>query len=499
MSETMLEAIIKDQGDMRAAIDMLSERMQENELRISTLLNGSQRFGVVSSANSSQVLGMKGRTAPKQPMSESRAEGSLRRTSNPSNSASFSKLTPRAGASSLQGASKRMASTVEWKYLIEDVMKNTPKEDSWTEAKPPAASATGVERCEQVLRRAFDEYRKSMPTRGAASPFTALQSVLRQVDASHSGKIDINEFVQLPKVLGFQAQPTTLKALFKRFDLDNSGLIDDAEFCHMLFKPIGDVSARAKGTLARMREVLMLRAGGFPALSAMGRQFDIIDRDSSGSIDKEEFFIMLDSFFSYYDIKFTIEEKGALFAFFDRDGAGMISYDEYIRAVRGDMNHFREGLVMKAFKTLDTSRNGVITMDEIAAKYNVYQNPDVKKGKVSVDEAFKVFMDNFDLDANGEISEKEFLEAYQWVSASIDSDDYFELMMRNAWHMSGGEGWCENTANLRVLVTFYHGGQEVIEVANDLGLDKYDNRQLIQRLREQGVQDISKVELYAGF
>ena len=30
---------------------------------------------------------------------------------------------------------------------------------------------------------------------------------------------------------------------------------------------------------------------------------------------------------------------------------------------------------------------------------------------------------------------------YNNVSASIDNDDYFELMIRNAWHISGGEGW----------------------------------------------------------
>ena len=33
----------------------------------------------------------------------------------------------------------------------------------------------------------------------------------------------------------------------------------------------------------------------------------------------------------------------------------------------------------------------------------------------------------------------------QDVSASIDDEDYFELMMRNAWHISGGSGWTENT------------------------------------------------------
>lgn len=36
---------------------------------------------------------------------------------------------------------------------------------------------------------------------------------------------------------------------------------------------------------------------------------------------------------------------------------------------------------------------------------------------------------------------------------SIDDDAYFELMMRNAWHIAGGEGQRANTTIARHLVT----------------------------------------------
>lgn len=58
----------------------------------------------------------------------------------------------------------------------------------------------------------------------------------------------------------------------------------------------------------------------------------------------------------------------------------------------------------------------------------------------------------------------EFCSYYSNISASIDDDDYFELMMRNAWHISGGEGWCANTSNRRVLVTHAGGKQTVEEI-----------------------------------
>jgi hypothetical protein len=39
-----------------------------------------------------------------------------------------------------------------------------------------------------------------------------------------------------------------------------------------------------------------------------------------------------------------------------------------------------------------------------------------------------------------------------------------------AWHLSGGSGWCANSANKRVLVRGADGHEAVHEVKRDLGL-----------------------------
>lgn len=82
---------------------------------------------------------------------------------------------------------------------------------------------------------------------------------------------------------------------------------------------------------------------------------------------------------------------------------------------------------------------------------------------------------------------------YSNVSASIDLDDYFELMIRNAWHIPGGEGWCANTANKRVLVTHPDGRQTVECINNDLGLDLSDPEAIAASLKNQGI-DVGSVE-----
>lgn len=47
-----------------------------------------------------------------------------------------------------------------------------------------------------------------------------------------------------------------------------------------------------------------------------------------------------------------------MFGIFDRDGTGEISYDEFLRTVRGGMNAFRLGLAKKAFKIMDKDGSG---------------------------------------------------------------------------------------------------------------------------------------------
>lgn len=39
--------------------------------------------------------------------------------------------------------------------------------------------------------------------------------------------------------------------------------------------------------------------------------------------------------------------------------------------------------------------------------------------------------------ADGQITLEEFVEYYTNISASIDLDEYFALMMNNSWNLSG--------------------------------------------------------------
>jgi hypothetical protein len=71
-------------------------------------------------------------------------------------------------------------------------------------------------------------------------------------------------------------------------------------------------------------------------------------------------------------------------------------------------------------------------------------------------------------------------------------------MIRNAWHISGGEGWCANTTCLRVLATHQDGRQTIEEIKNDIGMKGDDFEAMMANLKNQGLNDIVEIELPSG-
>ena len=180
----------------------------------------------------------------------------------------------------------------------------------------------------------------------------------------------------------------------------------------------------------------------------MQRIFKIMDDNQNGSLEIQEFWKAVCDF----RIQISPEEARKLFDLFDLNGDGSVDYNELMRSVVGEMNPYRKALVKKAFDKLDDNKNGVIELDDIKKFYNAKFHPEVKAGKKTEDEVLGEFIDTFELhhslknpnDKDRRIEFKEFVEYYNNVSASIDNDAYFELMMTNAWNLNNvsyKKGW----------------------------------------------------------
>jgi hypothetical protein len=160
----------------------------------------------------------------------------------------------------------------------------------------------------------------------------------------------------------------------------------------------------------------------------------------------------------------------------------------------------RKKLILLAFNMLDKNGNGELEPDELINRYDASKHPDVTRGFRTEEEVLREFLETFEVGGikDGVVTQQEFINYYTNVSSSIDNDDYFELMIRNAWHISGGEGWSANSANRRVLVTHEDGRESVEEIKNDLGLKAGDKEGMMSRLRNQGVK-ASGLSLFGGY
>jgi Ca2+-binding EF-hand superfamily protein len=225
----------------------------------------------------------------------------------------------------------------------------------------------------------------------------------------------------------------------------------------------------------------------------LARSLRLMDTDGDRRLSKDE----LKTGLRKFGVDINFHEVDCLFAFFDTDESGCISCDEFITGMRGEMSERRLSLVRQAFGLLDADGDGQVTLNELQAAYDCSKHPEVISGKISAEDAIKVFASQWETNQpDGIITRDEFETYYKNLSASIDSDDYFELMMRNAWHISGGDGQCANSTNRRVLLTDAAGAERVVEIRNDLGIKSTDFARMRANLQEQGLlgKSDSKVE-----
>lgn len=333
-----------------------------------------------------------------------------------------------------------------------------------------------------------------------------------------------------PSLLPSPGVQAEVRALFDRYDADGSGLLSYEEFSSGLFGLIPNLKGdpESRSAVERVRRKIAER-GGLNGIRTLGRIMRTMDDSGDRRLDREELKWGLKD----YGVDLSERELNTVISAFDRNGDGIINFDEFLRGIRGSLNARRRAMILLAYDVLDRDGSGMVDIEDVKMAYDATEHPEVKAGKLTEEDALKEFMSQWDTtEKDGKVTKDEFLDYYKDVSASIDDDDYFELVIRNAWHISGGEGWAESaflllllfggdgravahvvsvavpfylfyvpahllsadTANRRVLVTFDSGEQEVIEIKDDLGLDASDVDGMRARLEAQGVEGIAKIE-----
>eukprot|EP01063_Lacrimia_lanifica_P031469 TRINITY_DN5195_c0_g1_i1.p1 TRINITY_DN5195_c0_g1~~TRINITY_DN5195_c0_g1_i1.p1 ORF type:complete len:300 (+),score=117.52 TRINITY_DN5195_c0_g1_i1:61-960(+) len=282
-----------------------------------------------------------------------------------------------------------------------------------------------------------------------------------------------------------------VQALFDRYDNADQDALDVGYFCHGLFglKKVMAANAACRDILNLVRERILAR-GGKNGVRSVTRILRLMDDNGDRNLDREE----LRTGMRDYGIDMNDDELDIVMHHFDSDDSQKISVTEFLVGLRGKMSPERIQVVKLAFTRLDKSGDRSVTMRELMNVYHTEEHPDVLSGEKTAEEVLAEFAADWDRNGDAVITEQEFINYYKDISAGIDDDAYFELMLRNAWHLAGGVGQAANTVNRRVLVHHLDGTQTIECLLDDLSCG--DDIDLIKaQLRKQGVTDILRVRL----
>lgn len=249
--------------------------------------------------------------------------------------------------------------------------------------------------------------------------------------------------------------------------------------------------ATVTSALARVKSKILEKGGrlGFRALVVLFKQ---MDDSGDRRLSRNEFRSALEAF----GVPLSSAELDAVFKVFDTNGDGVVSASEFARVFRGPMSARRERLVQDAFDRLNRDGVGDIDIDDLICVYSSNASLHPEATTVPHEQLVREFITAWG-GYNGRITRTQFMDYYCDISAAIEHDDYFELMIRNAWRMSGGVGVTENTTARRVLVVFNDDTQRVVELKDDLGLKGTDTAGIMKKLASQGVTGVKRVELCA--
>merc|ERR1712062_656264 len=169
--------------------------------------------------------------------------------------------------------------------------------------------------------------------------------------------------------------------------------------------------ANAKDPVEKLRLFALSR--GAKGIMGLGRMFRRMDDDGSKNLNFEEFYKGIVE----TGLKCSEEECQKIMDKFDKDGNGTVNIDEFLIAIRPPISETRKNTILQAFKKLDK------TGDELLAKF--LQNFE-SSGIENAEKQGEGYGD-------GKVTKDEFIDYYSAISASIDNDAYFCLMMKSAY------------------------------------------------------------------
>lgn len=168
-------------------------------------------------------------------------------------------------------------------------------------------------------------------------------------------------------------------------------------------------------------------------IRGLARIFKAMDENGNRKLDCDDFrWGLMD-----YGVNVSKEEAAEILNHFDKNGDGQVNFDEFLVTLRGDLNQTRTEVIRRAYDKLDVTKDGRVTLDDIAKLYTVASQPEVANGSKSEHEVYMEFMSLWDTQVkDGCVTFDEFCDYYRDISASVDTDEEFVTIVTGAWKLN---------------------------------------------------------------
>lgn len=230
-------------------------------------------------------------------------------------------------------------------YFVELVLK------TWDLSSSKSSSVT-AERLTELEDIVFEKIRQR--THGADDEGKTAKKIFKHFDLEGFGTIQPAQFKKALETLGCVFTENEIEALFRRFDANGNGKVDYIEFASFVARkgsgnnpnvnPVFGVTREPPGQVLD-KILVVLKARGAHGIRGLGIVFRRVDNSGDRKLDRNEF-------------QWGLKENGhvlspsefeRIFKYFDKNNDGKIDYDEFLRAIRGDLNDRRRSLIKLAY------------------------------------------------------------------------------------------------------------------------------------------------------
>ncbi len=260
-------------------------------------------------------------------------------------------------------------------------------------------------------------------------------------------ELEVPNETEISKNISLEGKNRTAKKYYPASREAPYGIDDEATDYSNLLHPKGDLNGIKLNKNEDPMSILRKRvfARGPRSIMSLRRTFMLYDEDKNNKLSFKEF----TKFIKDYRLDVTDEEKKKIFKIFDEDNSDTIDYKELVQGLIGEMNNYRAKIIEQVFEKLDKEKDGKVSFDTIINSYDPYKHPQVLNGERNAQEVLCRFIDLFEYHFNllnpdkdnEEITKEEFMEFYNYISACLSDDKYFENIISRVWGLSGIENY----------------------------------------------------------